>query len=282
MKTSVAEAFGLPPLFDPTAIVEEHERLIASSIFDAQVSSTMAPLKFDANANSETLTYVLKGEPLQVLGEKGAWQLVVSAIDGYFGWLDQSAVSVDVKDPTHRVSAPLCHIYSAPDLKSNPVSTLVMGSYVNVTGSAQNGFMPLASGGWVYEKHLAIVGAYADDPVSVAESLIGAPYLWGGRSSMGIDCSGLVQLALASCGYRVLRDSWTQFKSLGRILEDGEPPARGDLAFFPGHVGWMLDNMHLLHANATNMAVTVDTVDTVTDWIAEETSNPPFLGFKRL
>ena len=282
MSTSIAEAFGLPALYDPTAIVDEHERLINSTLIDAQVSTTMTPLKFNPDLESETVSYVLRGEPLQVLGEKGPWQIVVSTIDGYLGWIDQSAVSVDVQEPTHRVCVPLGHIYSAPDLKSNPLSTLVMGSYVQAIGSAQNQFMPLDTGGWVFERHLAVVGAYADDPVLIAESLIGAPYLWGGRSSLGIDCSGLVQLALASCGHRVHRDSWAQFQSLGRALKKSEKPARGDLAFFPGHVGWMLDNVHLLHANATNMAVTIDTVEQVTSWIAAETDNPPFLGYRRL
>jgi len=282
MNTSVAAAFGLPPLFDPTDILGAHDRLINSKIIDAQVTAAMAPLKFDPDSESETLSYALKGEPLQVLGEKGIWTLVVLVIDGYLGWLDQSAVSPNVKDPTHRVSAPLSHIYSAPDLKSKPISTLVMGSYVNIIGSAQNKFMPLDSGGWVYEKHLSVIGTYANDPVAVAESMIGSPYLWGGRSTLGTDCSGLVQVSLAACGHRVHRDSGPQYKSLGRALESNESPARGDLAFFPGHVGWMLDSVHLLHANATHMAVTVDTVDTVTEWIANETESPPFLGIRRL
>jgi len=207
---------------------------------------------------------------------------VVSVIDGYLGWLDQGVVSPDVNEPTHRVSAPLSHVYSAPDLKSKPLSTLVMGSYVNVTGSSQNRFMPLDDGGWVFENHLAIIGKYADDPITTAESLIGAPYLWGGRSTLGVDCSGLVQIALASCGYRVHRDSGPQFLSLGRPLKKTETPLRGDLAFFPGHVGWMLDSVHILHANATHMAVTVDTIDAVTKWITGETDEPPFSGFRRL
>lgn len=283
MNTSVAAAFGLPILHDPTDIISAHARLIKCQMIDAQVATSMAPLKFDPDTASETLTYVLKGEPLQVLGEKGPWQLVVSVIDGYLGWLDQNAVAPEVQDPTHRVSAPLSHIYSAPDLRSKPISTLVMGAYVNVTGSAENKFMPLEGGGWVYERHLQVIGSYQADPIAIAESMIGAPYLWGGRSKLGIDCSGLVQMALASCGHRVHRDSGPQFSSLGRALEDGESPMRGDLAFFPGHVGWMLDSVHILHANATHMAVTVDTVGDVTEWVAaEESEKPPFLGFKRL
>jgi cell wall-associated NlpC family hydrolase len=282
LKTSVAAAFGLPPLYDPTQILGERPRLINSTLIDGQLSAPMAPLKFDPDIESETLSYILKGEPLQVLAETNGWQLVVSVIDGYLGWLDANIVSAEVQDPTHRVSAPLSHVYSAPNLKSKPLSTLVMGSYVNVTGSSQHHFMPLTKGGWAFEGHLDVVGTYQNDPVTVAESLIGAPYLWGGRTALGIDCSGLVQMALAACGHRVHRDSGPQYQSLGRVLEDSEKPQRGDLAFFPGHVGWMLDSVHLLHANASKMAVTVNTVDTVTGWIAAETRNPPFLGYKRL
>jgi len=298
MKTSIAAAFGLPTLHDPSNILVDHERLIDSSMVDGQVVAAMAPLRFDPEPDSETLTYVLKGEPLQVLGEKNNWLLVISVIDGYLGWLDQTAVSTTIDEPTHRVSTPLSHIYSAPDLRSKPTCSVTMGSYLKVTGSAQNSFMPLETGGWVFNKHVSVIGNFASDPTTVAESMIGAPYLWGGRSKLGIDCSGLVQLALASCGHRVHRDSNTQFESLGRLLDDGELPMRGDLAFFPGHVGWMIDGIHLLHANATNMAVTINTVEEVAGWIAEEireqvdldpsekpenTSEiPSFLGYKRL
>jgi len=282
MSTSVAAAFGLPPLFDPTNILTNHKRLINCSKIDAQATQTIAPLKFDPDTDSETLTYVLKGEPLQLLGECENWQLVVSVIDGYLGWLDQNAITLDIHEPTHRVNAPLSHIYSAPDLKSKPIGTLVMGCYVHITGSAQNKFMPLEGGGWVFENHLSVVGNYSTDPLTLAESMIGAPYLWGGRSMLGIDCSGLVQIALASCGHRVHRDSGPQLQSLGRNLEQNEPPMRGDLAFFPGHVGWMLDSVHILHANATHMAVTIDTVEEVTNWVAAETDKPPFSGYKRL
>jgi len=281
MKTSIAAAFGLPPLHDPTDILPEHDRLIDSKLIDAQLAVTMTPLRFDPYPDAEVLTYVLKGEPLQILGDWNGWQMVVSVIDGYLGWLDLSAITTAVLEPTHRACTPLSHIYSAPDLKSKPTSTLTMGSYVNVASSAENGFLPLESGGWVYARHLTVIGAYEDDPVSIAERFISAPYLWGGRSALGIDCSGLVQISLASCGHRVHRDSGCQFKSIGRPLKEGEKPMRGDLAFFPGHVGWMLDNVHMLHANATHMAVTVDTVDDVTKWVAAETEAQPFLGYRR-
>jgi cell wall-associated NlpC family hydrolase len=282
MNTSIAAAFGLTPLHDPTGILLDHPRLIDSTTIDAQVAVAMAPLKLEPDQRSETQTFVLRGEPLQILGEYQEWQLAVSVIDGYLGWLDQGAIAQQLQEPTHRLKVPLSHSFSAPDLKSPPAGTLSMGSYIHVTGSAQNGFMPLEGGGWVFEGHLAVIGAYVEDPLTVAESFIGAPYLWGGRSALGIDCSGLVQMALASCGHRVHRDSGPQLASLGRNLDPSEMPMRGDLAFFPGHVGWMLDSTHLLHANATNMAVTIDPVDDVTNWVAAETDKPPFSGFKRI
>lgn len=281
METSNISSFGLPPLHDPEGIIEGQSRLIDSILIDAQVATVVAPLKFDPDIESETLTYVVYGEPLQVLGETGTWQLVVSVLDGYLGWVDHGAVSATVTEPTHTVCVPMAHMYSSPDLKSNPVQTLPLGSYVTVTGSAQNGFMPLAGGHWVFARHVAIVGDYDDDPVSVAECFVGVPYLWGGRTMLGMDCSGLVQISLAACGFRVHRDSGTQFASLGRLLGKDETAQRGDLAFFPGHVGWMLDHQYILHANATNMAVTIDRLEEVIAWVAAETEEPPFYGFRR-
>lgn len=282
MGTSSTASFGLPAIHDPYGVMQDQSRLIDSIMIDAQVATVVAPLKYDPESASETLTYVIFGEPLQVLGETGSWQLVVSVVDGYLGWVDHGAVSSTVVEPTHSVCVPMAHVYEAPDLKSNPVMTLPLGAYVTVTGSVQNGFMPLAGGNWVFARHLAVVGDFDDDPVSVAECFIGVPYLWGGRTTLGMDCSGLVQVSLAACGQRVHRDSGTQFDSLGRLLADDETPRRGDLAFFPGHVGWMVDKEYILHANATNMAVTVDRLEDVIKWVAAQTDKPPFSGFKRL
>ena len=282
MVTSSAASFGLPPLHDPDHVMQDQARLIESIIIDGQVAAVVAPLKFDPEVDSSTLTYVLNGEPLQVLAESGSWQMVVSVLDGYLGWLDQSAVTASVLEPTHSVCVPLAHVYEAPDLRSNPAKTLPMGSYVNATGGAENGFMPLSDGNWLFAKHLSVIGDYAADPVQVAERFLGVPYLWGGRSALGMDCSALVQVALGACGCRAHRDSCTQFDSLGRMLVGDEKPMRGDLAFFPGHVGWMLDSTHILHANATHMAVTIDKVEDVIGWIAAETDERPFNGYKRL
>lgn len=278
------KAYGLPALFDPHAEVANSPKLFNCMRVDVQCAAPWAALKSGPNATAATVSEVLFGEPLQLLDRKGAWLKVAAITDGYVGWILAGAATRGQVRPTHRVAVPMSHIYRSADIKSEPLLPLPMGSYLHVKTpcAVERGFLPLESGGFVFAKHMAALGGFTDDPVAIAESFLGAPYLWGGRTMMGIDCSGLVQLALSAAGHRVHRDSGAQFKSLGRELADHENPARGDLAFFPGHVGWMVDAVHLLHANATSMAVTIDTVDQVTEVVRADGAVHPFSGFRRL
>lgn len=285
--SDLLHGFGLPPLYDPNGFLKSSKRHVKASIIDGVGGRPVAPVKAQPEIEAETLSELLFGEPVQILAEVPGWWFVINAIDGYMGWVQDNAVDEFDVLPSHRISAPLSHVYREPDLKSAPEVVLPMGSFVTLPGLSRNGFAELHVGGWVYEKHLTAAGAEKADPVSTAESFIGSPYLWGGRSKLGIDCSGLVQLALAMAGHRVHRDSGPQFDSLGRALEVAEQPMRGDLAFFPGHVGIMIDSLHMLHANATHMMVTIDPVDEVTGWVASEMAakgrdGAAFLGFRRL
>lgn len=282
-------SFGLPPLHDPEKIIESSRHLLKASRIDGVVARPVAPLKTKPDSASETLSEILYGEPVQLIAEAPGWWFIISIIDGYMGWTPESAIAEYEVVPSHRVTAPLTHLYDEPSLKSEPLLILPMGAFVTLPGPAENGFADTAYGGWIFEKHVSRLGAQADavDPVSVAEQFIASPYLWGGRSKLGIDCSGLVQISLARTGYRVMRDTGPQFRSLGRKLDADEKPMRGDLAFFPGHVGWMMDGMHLLHANATNMAVTVDPLADVIGWVERDlarkgSDTPPFSGFRRI
>ena len=278
------KAYGLPALFDPQMEVAASDRLLDCSSIDAQCATPWAALKSVPEAAATTVDEILFGEPLQILDRQDAWLKVVAIVDGYSGWVLAGTTTRGLVHPTHRVSVPMAHIYRSADLKSEPLLPLPMGSYLHASTptTLTNGFIALETGGFIFANHIASLGRFSDDPVTVAESFLGAPYLWGGRTGMGMDCSGLIQLALSAGGYRVHRDSDAQFKSLGRDLTEQEQPERGDLAFFPGHVGWMIDGVHLLHANATHMAVTIDPVDQVTEWVRSQGETHPFSGFKRL
>lgn len=278
------KAFGLPAVHDPENELSSNKSLHECSSIDAECALPWAALKADPQTQSQTVSEVLYGEPIQILDRQDNWLKVAAITDGYVGWMLAGATMRGLTRPTHRVRVPMSHIYREPDLKSEPLLPLPMLSYVHIRtpASVENGFLPHENGGYIYAAHLSSLGAFSDDPVAIAESFLGTPYLWGGRTLIGLDCSALVQLALSAAGHRVLRDSSSQFRSLGRPLVKGEVPSRGDLAFFPGHVGWMIDNVHLLHANATHMAVTIDSVDDVTGWLKAEGHKQPFSGFRRL
>ena len=175
--------------------------------------------------------------------------------------------------PTHRIAQPITHVYPAPALKTRPIGWLSYGALVRVEGAAA-GFKALSTGGFVLAPHLARREAAAADWVAEAERLLGAPYLWGGRGSTGLDCSALVQLALQAAGCDCPRDSDMQEAELGRTLAQGTAPERGDLMFWKGHLGIMLDATRLLHCNAHHMAVAIEPLDAVQARILDAGEGP--------
>ncbi len=268
-------------LFDPHNAKSNDNRLMKK---DGRPSHQFAfpsfALKQEPDLTSPTLTEVLFGEGLYMITEGVQWVEVCSMVDGYKGWIPKEALAEGWLQPTHMVSTPLTHIYPKPDMKMSAVTTLSIGSLLTLSKApATNGYRAIDGGGYVFEKHTRQIGAWGDDPLVTAEKLLYAPYLWGGRTANGIDCSALVQLSLAQIGLECHRDSDLQWQSLGETVDT---PQRGDLAFFPGHVGFMVDDKSILHANATNMAVTIDPLDQVINWVRSEGKSEPFLGFKRL
>ncbi|WP_375260074.1 C40 family peptidase [Citreimonas sp.] len=195
---------------------------------------------------------LLAGAIVTVFDRHAGWAFVQSADDGYVGYVDQDALG-PTRTPTHRVSARATHAYERPDFKSPDRVTLSMGTRLEVSKS--HGRFLETPLGFVPAAHLEPVEARADDPVAVAERLLGTPYLWGGNSAFGIDCSGLVQLALAFCGVPCPGDSDMQERALGETLAPGAPVRRGDLLFWKGHVAWVSAPDMLLHANVHHMAV---------------------------
>ncbi|MCV6825859.1 MULTISPECIES: C40 family peptidase [Halocynthiibacter] len=200
-------------------------------------------------------TQLLYGEQFEVLETMHGWSFGRTRKDGYVGYVEADNLG-PISEATHSVCARATHLYPKPDMKQKEVATLSLGSMLSVL-SEEGGFAQLASGAYIPLQHIRQVKSVNDDPASVAGQLLGTPYLWGGSSAFGIDCSGLVQMALMQSGLNCPRDSDQQM-ALGHSVLGEEAMRRGDLVFWKGHVGMMLDEARLIHANAHHMAVAVE------------------------
>lgn len=196
---------------------------------------------------------LIYGEDFHVQETIDGWAFGSASKDGYTGYL-RTDVLADQRTPTHFISVRSSHIYSAPDFKTEEIAALSFGARLTVT-ALHDRFAELANGQFVPAPHIAPVDRLYDDPIEVAERYMGAPYLWGGNSIWGLDCSGLVQSALLACGLECPGDSHMQEASVGAAIGDNVRPERGDLFFWKGHVGLIRDETTLLHANAHHMAV---------------------------
>jgi cell wall-associated NlpC family hydrolase len=229
---------------------------------ERQVVDAVVPLRTAPDAQGAWATEVLFGERLSLYDECGGWAWVQLACDGYVGYLPVSALSAHVVPTTHWVRALSTWLYPRPDFKAAPNLSLSMNATVCVVEMDRH-FARLADGRFVPAPHIAQRRCAAPDFVAVAEGFLGAPYVWGGKTRAGVDCSGLLQLALHASGRSCPRDSDMQLAEVGDRLGVGDDLgglARGDLVFWPGHVGIMSDPTRILHANAHHMAVAVETL----------------------
>lgn len=221
---------------------------------------------------------VLHGDRLLVLERREGHAFVQAEKDGFCGYVALGALGPDWA-ATHIIAAPASHLYSEPNLKRPEVGTLSFGAKIAVT--ARHGrFAATATGHFVPEQHLRPVDLPFTDPVEVAMLFLGSPYLWGGNSRSGLDCSGLVQAALLACGIACPGDSDLQWASVGARLAEGTPPRRGDLLFWPGHVAMAADATTMIHANAFRMAVTLEGIAEAIARI-DAAGDGPMLGIRR-
>ena len=203
---------------------------------------------------------VLYGAAVTVIERRQGHAFVLAAADGYCGWLAEAALG-PAEAATHWISARASHLYREPSLKAPEAAGLSFGARLRLVAEAGR-FAETADGWFVPRAHLLPLGDWLADPVEAAMRLLGAPYLWGGNSQAGVDCSGLVQLAFHAAGRACPGDSDLQRAAFGPALPEGTAPARGDLFFWPGHVALAVDGLHLIHANGFRAAVTLEGIET--------------------
>lgn len=200
----------------------------------------------DAPQDSE----LLFGEQVRVYDRADGWAWVQAAADGYVGYLRETALG-DAGDPALRVGVPMAPVFPAPDLKTPVQDMLPMNAAVPVL-SRSGEYVEIASGRFLHSRHVSENAE--SDFVAVAERFIGVPYVWGGKTFAGLDCSGLVQTSLAACGIAAPRDTDMMARALGMPIAIADA-RRGDLVFWKGHVGIMEDGESMLHANGHTMSV---------------------------
>jgi cell wall-associated NlpC family hydrolase len=225
-----------------------------------EIADALAPLRTQPSSDAELSTQALKGERVTIYdrnGEGFAWGQLNS--DGYVGWLPDRALVKPGAAPTHKITSLRTFAFAGPSIKLPPLETLVMGALVTVLRD-DDAFAVTREGWYLPRQHVGSIDHFSDDFVAVAERFVGTPYLWGGKSSLGIDCSGLVQIALNAAGTGCPRDSDMQQDGLGRVLDAAESKKlqRGDLIFWNGHVAIARDADSIVHANAHYVATVIE------------------------
>jgi cell wall-associated NlpC family hydrolase len=245
---------------------------------ELEVRDAQAPVRREPSPEAPLDTEALHGERVTVYDDNGeGWCWGQLGFDGYVGWIPANALSQPGPPPTHRVAALRTFVFPVRNIKAPPLDALSFGSRVAVSDVQRGGDLTdLASGFCVPARHLAPLDSTEPDFVAVAERFLGVPYLWGGRTSLGIDCSGLVQTALTACGIGCPRDSDMQERTLGAPLSTDDPDGwrRGDLIFWPGHVAIVRDQETIVHANGFHMAVAIEPTREALRRIADAGSTP--------
>jgi cell wall-associated NlpC family hydrolase len=228
---------------------------------ECEVIEPAAPLRNEPRSDAPLLTEALKGERVIIYDEnEEGWAWGQLKADSYVGWLPASALAPPGSPPTHRVAALRTLVFPGTSIKLPPLEALPLGATVAIA-RVEDRLAVTPAGRYLPAAHLKLLSVFESDFVVVAERFVGVPYLWGGKTALGLDCSGLVQIALSACGAACPRDSDMQESALGDPVAAAAGYSdlrRGDLVFWKGHVAIARDGNSLIHANAFHMAVAIE------------------------
>ncbi|MEO4044270.1 NlpC/P60 family protein [Hoeflea sp. CAU 1731] len=251
----------------------------------AGIVAAVANIHARPDQASECVSQSLYGETVRVFEKKDGWRWIQCDADGYVGYVEAEDVSDSQPNPTHVVTVPRTFLYDGADLRHRVEIHLSMGSRLKITGTAETRGTRYA----ITHDRLAVIASHVApldhreaDYVAVADRFLETPYLWGGRSGFGLDCSGLVQLAMAMAGLKAPRDTDMQAAGVGDAVDPGRDYSalrRGDLVFWKGHVAIMRDRESILHASGHTMVVTVEPLAAAVSRIAHLYGPPT--GFRR-